>query len=329
MSKPAEAAEQLAGASGNERVDGWRDQVRTVCGESLEVMVDRDAFANGAILTSAIGGFRVSLISADPHSVYLSGKRATDADGHVYVTAPLSGTIEVTQDGGHAVVGAGDVVTFDSTRSYALEVPERFQMVAVRFPHQLIGLTPGATAKLTAEPWAGDEGVGALVSQTLGTLGKQVNDWDLAVTEPLSTAISGLISTLFTDRLRDEGGEDPLAARQALMLRVQSYAREHISDPDLRPVVLARKHNVSLRYLQVVFSMQGTSPAKWIRDERLSGILNDLSNPRNDHLTVAIIGERWGLLDASQVSRLFRQRYGVTPRDYRQLRQRGEDVPIS
>lgn len=329
MSEPVQAADKLDGSKVSERMDLWRDQVRTVCGESLEVMVDRDAFADGAIMTSAIGGFRVSLISADPHSVYLSGKRASDADGHVYVTAPLSGTIEVTQDGGHAIVAAGDVVTFDSTRSYALEVPERFQMVAVRFSHQLIGLSPGVTSKLTAEPWAGTQGVGALVSQTLGTLGKQVTDWDSAVTEPLSTAISGLISTLFTDRLHDEGGEDPLAARQALMLRVQSYAREHIADPDLRPVVLARKHNVSLRYLQVVFSMQGTSPAKWIRDERLAGILNDLSNPRNDHLNVAVIGERWGLQDASQVSRLFRQRYGITPRDYRNLRQRGDDVPIA
>lgn len=299
-----------------------------MCGASLEVMIDRDAFVDGSILTSAIGGFRVSLISADPHSVYLSGRRASDEDGHVYVTAPLAGKVELTQDGGHATVTPGDVVTFDSSRSYVLELHERFQMVALRFSHRLIGLNPRVTSKLTAEPWSGDQGVGALVGQTLGTLGKQLTDWDTAVTEPLSTAISGLISTLFTDRLQDETGEDPVAARQALMLRVQSYAREHIADVALNPAMLARRHNVSLRYLQVVFATQGSSPAKWIRDERLAGILSDLSNPRNDHLTVAVIGERWGLQDASQVSRLFRQRYGLTPRDFRKLRQQGSDVPI-
>jgi AraC-like DNA-binding protein len=324
MSDPAGTG---AGTPG-ERLELWREAVRGVCGESLEVSIDREAFADGAILTSSIGGFRVALISADPHAVYLSGKRASDADGHVYVTAPLSGRAEIDQDGGHATVSPGDVVTFDSTRSYALELPERFKMVALRFPHRLIGLDPGITSKLTAEPWHGTSGVGALVGQTLGTLGQQVTNWDTAVTEPLSTAISGLVSTLFTDRLRDDGAEDPLAARQMLMLRVQSYAREHIADPALSPAVLAKRHNVSLRYLQVVFAMQGTSPAKWIRDERLSGILTDLSNPSTDHLTVAVIGERWGLLDASQVSRLFRQRYGMTPRDYRKLRQRGRDVPL-
>jgi len=237
-------------------------------------MVDRETFAEGTILTSAIGNFRVSLISADPHSVYLSGRRAAGSDGHVYVTVPLSGKAEISQDGGHATVVPGDVVTFDSTRSYALEMPERFRMVALRFPHRLIGLSPGVTPKLTAEPWPSTTGIGALVSQTLGTLGTQLTDWDDAVTEPLGTAIGGLITTLFADRLRAEDS-DPLAARQMLMLRVQSYARGNLGDPALSPAVLARRHNVSLRYLQVLFATQGSSPAKWIRDERLAGILTD------------------------------------------------------
>jgi AraC-like DNA-binding protein len=310
-------------------LDLWRDQVRDVCGASLEVLVDRSTFAEGTILTSTIGNFRVALISADPHSVYLSGRRAANADGHVYVTAPLSGTAEISQDGGHATVTPGDVVTFDSTRSYALEMPEPFQMVALRFPHRLIGLNPGVTAKLTADPWSRASGMGALVGQTLGTLGTQLADWDETVTESLGTAIGGLITSLFADRLRDEEDSDPHAARQMLMLRVQTYARENLSDPALGPGVLAKRHNVSLRYLQVLFAEQGTSPAKWIRDERLAGILGDLNNSRNDHFTVAAIGERWGLLEASQVSRLFRQRYGMTPRDYRKLRQQGSELSVT
>ncbi|HEU5473528.1 MAG TPA: helix-turn-helix domain-containing protein [Actinophytocola sp.] len=308
------------------RFDRWREQVRDACGEALQVTVDRDAFASGTILTSAIGNFRISLISADPHAVFLSRRRASEDDGHVYVTAPLQGRAEVSQDGGHAVVTPGDVVTFDSSRSYALEMPEPFQMVALRFPHRLIGLNPGVTSKLTADPWPSTASLAVLVSQTLETLGTQLENWDPVVAEPLGATIGGLITTLFADRLRSGADHDPLAARQMLMLRVQTFARENLSDPALSPAMLAKRHNVSLRYLQVLFAAQGASPARWIRDERLAGLLADLNNPANDHLTVAALGERWGLVDGSQISRLFRQRYGLTPRDFRKLRQHGTEI---
>ncbi|WP_168211441.1 helix-turn-helix domain-containing protein [Actinosynnema sp. ALI-1.44] len=309
-----------------QRIDQWRDQVRRTCGLNLDVVVDRDTFAEGTILTSAIGHFRVSLISADAHSVYLSNRRASDTDGHVYVTVPLSGEAELSQDGGTTTVAPGEVVTFDSSRSYTLEMPQRFQMVALRFPHRSLGLTPDITRKLTSRPWPSSNGVGALVSQSLGTLGQQLRDLPDAAAEPLGMVLGGLVTTLFTDRLHDEE-DDTVAARQMLLLRVLSYAKRHIADPALSPAVLAKKHNISLRYLQVIFAAQRTSPAKWIRDERLTGILADLNNPRTDHLTVAAIGERWGLQEPSQVSRLFRQRYGMTPREFRKLRQQGVDIP--
>lgn len=287
------------------------------------MVADRGEFAEGTIRTGILGNFRVSLISADSHAVFRSSKDAAKDDGHVYVTAPLIGTEELTQDGGHVTVTPGDVVTFDSTRPYALEMPEPFQMVALRFPHGLIGLSPGTTQKLTAAPWPGTMGVGALVSQALGTLGQHLADWDDdAVTEPLGTAIGGLITTLFAERLREtETDHDALAARQMLMLRIQTFAKEHLPDLSLGPTMLAKRHNVSLRYLQLLFAEQGTSPAKWIRDERLARCHADLNNPRYDHLTVAALGERWGLIGASQISRLFRRRYGLTPRDFRKHRQ--------
>ena len=81
--------------------------------------------------------------------------------------------------------------------------------------------------------------------------------------------------------------------------------------------MLARRHSISLRSLQLLFAEHGTSPARWIRDERLHRVRADLTDPRLAHLTVAMIGERWGLVDASQVSRLFRAKYGVSPSRYR------------
>ncbi|MDH6577481.1 helix-turn-helix transcriptional regulator [Kitasatospora sp. MAP5-34] len=106
-------------------------------------------------------------------------------------------------------------------------------------------------------------------------------------------------------------------AGQELLLRIQSFARSRLADPELGPGMLARHHHISLRYLQKLFKDHGQSPAGWIRNERLSRCRAELRDPRLAHLSVAVIGDRSGLYGASHFSRLFRKRYGVAPGEYR------------
>jgi AraC-like DNA-binding protein len=307
-----------ASAAPAHRFDLWREHVRKVCG-ALDVRADRGRFANGSIVSSRFGELRMSLISADAHAVSRSSKVADD--GHLYVSTPLHGRITISQDGNDTTVRPGEVVSFDSTRPYTLASREPMRLAAVRFPHEAMGLTSGSTHRLTAHPWPGTTGVGALVSTMFTTLAAQLTELSGAERAPLGGTIGGLITSLFAERLTPAAG-DPHVARQMVMLRVQAFAREHLADRAITPATLARQHNISLRYLQLLFAEQDTSPARWLRDERLARCRDELADPRYDHLTVAAIGARWGLGGASQMSRLFRRRYGVAPSDFR--RQRAE-----
>ncbi len=304
------------------RFDLWREQVRRTCG-TLQVLGDQATFVGGSIATSSLGAVRVSLISAGPHTVIREERIASREGGHVYVAAPLRGTSRLAQDGIDVTVQTGDIVSFDSSRSYTLTMLEPFEMLALRTTHRALGLSPESTKYLTAKPWTGSSGIGALASRTFAALGRHVTELEEAVRESLGTTIGGLISTLFAERLQS-CAVDPAVARQLLLLKITSFAKEHLGNYSLSPTTMARHHNISLRYLQMLFAEQGMSPAKWIRDERLSRLGHDLTDPRYQHMTVAAIGERWGLFGASQVSRLFRREYGLTPSEYRRLRQRVE-----
>jgi AraC-like DNA-binding protein len=309
-----------ASAAPAHRFDLWREHVRKVCG-ALDVRADRDRFVNGSIVSSRFGELRMSLISADAHAVSRTRRSADVAgDGHVYVSTPLCGRIRISQDGNDTTVRPGEVVSFDSTRPYTLASHEPMQLAAVRFPHEAMGLTSGSTHRLTAHPWPGTSGVGALVSTMFTTLAAQLTELTGAERAPLGGTIGGLITSLFAERLT-QGAADPLVARQMLVLRVKAFAREHLADRAVTPAMLARQHNISLRYLQLLFAEQDTSPARWLRDERLARCRAELADPRYDHLAVAAIGARWGLCGASQMSRLFRRLYGVTPSDFRRQRE--------
>lgn len=298
------------------RFDTWRDLVGETCGP-LRVERGAEGDFTGTIVHGQFGPVRTALVTADPHAVERTPRLIRRADHpNLYVCAMLDGEARVTQDGHAATARVGNLVAFDSARPYTLAMHRRFRMVFVTFAHGLVGLTPRDTQSLVAAGWSAQHGVGVLLCKLLDGLADHMTEVSPASAERLGDSVGNLVVAMFTERLRD-AAPDPGVARRALLLRVQAFAREHLADPALSPAMLARHHHISLRYLQVLFQEQETSPARWIRDQRLSRCHDDLRNPRYDHLTVASIGERWGLPGASHFSRLFRERYQVTPREYR------------
>lgn len=298
-------------ANGFER---WEHHAQETCG-TLQDLCDPDRFGCGRIVTATLAELHVSVISADPHTVVRQPRATGGEPGHVYVTTPLRGFAMLSQDDRQVAVPPGEIVSFDSSRPYTLTMPEPFRMVAVRAQHQALGLTPDPTRHLETNSWSSLTGTGGLASRTLAALGQHLTAFDEASFEPLGSTIIGLVNTLFAERLHF--ADDPGLDRRALMANICRTAWECLADSELNPAMLARRHSISLRSLQMLFAEHGTSPARWIRDERLHRVRADLTDPRLAHLTVAMIGERWGLVDASQVSRLFRAKYGVSPSRYR------------
>jgi AraC-like DNA-binding protein len=292
----------------------WEHHAEETCG-TLQVLHDPDGFACGRIVTATLVDLHVSVISADPHTVVRQPRATGGEPGHVYVTTPLRGFAVLSQDDRQVAVPPGEIVAFDSSRPYTLTMPEPFRMVTVRAQHQSLGLTPDSTRIHETSPWSSLTGIGALAGRTLAALGQHLTEFDEASLEPLQSTFVGLGATLGAEQLHAAGY--PRLDRRTLIANICRTARECLADSELDPATLARRHSISLRSLQVLFAEHGTSPAKWIRDERLHRIRADLSDPRLAHLTVAMIGKRWGLVDASQVSRLFRAKYGVSPRQYR------------
>lgn len=304
----------------NQRFDQWRDLVRLSCGP-LQVLPGDDDFAAGTIMKGALGGMNVSVVDADPHTVVRTERLIRGADAeYMYLCGVLEGSARIEQGDRRATGRTGELISFDSTRPYTLTMPEKFRMIALMFPHRMVGLSPNGTRTLTAKAWSGRSGVEALLFQLLDGLSCHLSELSPSTAGSLGTSVASLVSTLFAERLRLSPSE-PCAARHSLMLRVQAFARQHLADQRLDPQLLAQRHGVSLRYLQNLFQEQGTSPARWIRDERLARCHEDLRAPHSAHLTVAAIGERWGLPGPSHFTRLFRDRYGVTPSDFRKSEQ--------
>ncbi|MFD5144675.1 helix-turn-helix domain-containing protein [Streptomyces sp. NPDC058401] len=274
----------------------------------------------GTTVRREFGDVTISLVTGEAHEAVRPGRHIrADPSESLRVFRALAGEIHVHQDGRRGQASGPQIICCDTSRPYRLILPRPFHLVEVQLPHRHLGMSAADTAKLTATGWCGRMGAGALLSQLLAGLHDHGTEIHSAV-DRVGATVAGLTAAVLADRLRHVAAEDEVA-RHDLMLNIQGFIRARLSDPDLTPQAVAEHHNISLRYLQRIFQEHGTSPARWIRDERLARCRSELRDPRLEHLPVGVIGERSGLYQASHFSRLFRDRYGLTPRGYRTMRE--------
>ncbi len=102
-----------------------------------------------------------------------------------------------------------------------------------------------------------------------------------------------------------------------LLIHAQAYIEARLGDPTLNPDELARGCFISTRYLHRVFEAEGLRVCDFIRSARLDRCRRDLLDPAFADQPISAVASRWGLPSAPHFSRLFRQAYGCSPREFR------------
>ena len=190
-------------------------------------------------------------------------------------------------------------------------------MLVVMFPHELLNLRSDDLAKVTARRVSGRRGVGGLVSPFLVKLANELRSDQIAPTFELSNAVLDLLAAAFSEQLECESSVRPETRRHALVLQIKAFIDARLDDPELTTATIAAAHYISPRYLQKLFEAEGSTVTDWIRRRRLDHCKRELLDPRNAGEPISRIAARWGLLDSSHFSRLFRATYGMSPREFR------------
>ncbi|WP_369215325.1 AraC family transcriptional regulator [Streptomyces flavofungini] len=142
--------------------------------------------------------------------------------------------------------------------------------------------------------------------------------------EALATATTELVRALLQSAAHAEDAPVVRATMdETLLTRVLAYARRHLADRDLTPERMAREHAISVRGLYLLLSGAGISLEQWLITERLAKARRMLAAPRYDRLTVAALAARCGFSSPSHFSRRFQAAYGMSPGEWRRLRQGG------
>ncbi|WP_217995056.1 helix-turn-helix domain-containing protein, partial [Methylogaea oryzae] len=106
-------------------------------------------------------------------------------------------------------------------------------------------------------------------------------------------------------------------SRISLLNRAKAFIERHLSDPGLNAGAIAAGVGVSPRYLNTLFQAEQTSLMRYVWQRRVERCRTDMLAGTHAGRSLSEIAFRWGFNDPSHFSRLFRRRFGCTPRECR------------
>jgi AraC-like DNA-binding protein len=141
--------------------------------------------------------------------------------------------------------------------------------------------------------------------------------FDPVLTQTAVTHVHDLIAFIVGAH-RD--GQEIIAERglkAAQMQAVKTYIATHLADLDLSVTSVAVVHKLSLRYLQRLFEVEGTTFTAYVLTRRLEHAYRLLSSPARLSHTIGMIAAEVGFADIPHFNGMFKRRFGATPSDIR------------
>lgn len=318
----AAASVSTAGVPNADRLALWGDFVRRYIGR-LHTDAYGDHRFDGTLKLNDLGAAKLCRIEVSRHRVVRTPEliRADDR-GYVKIVAQASGSGCFEQGGRKAVLGPGDWAIYDTTKAYIAANPEGVLQLAVLLPRERLGFADHELEKLMVRRFSGRAGVGRLAYGLIAETFEAVPAGQLPDGEDLAARLSDLVRQAALERM---GRPTDLTLQENARDRIKAFITANLDDPALSLDGVAGALNCSKRYLHKLFRDETETLNEYIWRSRLEMVRRDLDDPVQIHRSITDIAFAWGFNSSAHFSRLFRERYGVSPTGYRTMMHRAEE----
>lgn len=307
-----------------DRFDIWRELVGRTRSPSNTISPYAADFW-GEYRSMELGPVTMSVAASVPTRFWRNARLVRQYDPEVYhLSLVLDGELALDHAGRTDLFRPHDLHLAESSQPYDLRVRHDRERHVVRglgidFPRTLLHLPSNRVRELLGRGMSGREGMGALLSDFLIGLERQADTLRPADAARLGTVVLDLVSAWLAQVLDAEAALSPETRQQAMAERIRAFIRQNLHDPELTPPVIAAAHHISVSYLHRVFEQHwhGETVAAWIRRQRLENASRDLADPALRTTPIHAVAARWGMPRASDFTRAFRARYGLSPREHR------------
>jgi len=285
---------------------------------SLDCHASTKSLQRGSILTAGSSSTTLSVVEANAQTVNRTPERIRRDNAEIgLISFQLEGNCVVSQAEQDIDIKPGQFTIYDSTRPYSLEFDRPFRQLVMQVSRNQLSGSLGPLKQLCAQNFHTHSAAHEVAGVYLQSLASRLGNIDERNLDQYGSVALDLLVLAISPH---EVSSKLVRHRSSAVLREQAngviasrFKDEAVSTPDI-----ASELNVSARRLQEVFAQIDSSPMQALWDYRLKQVRKQLENPLFRSVLVTDIALRNGFCDSAQLSRKFKQAFGVSPRQFRE-----------
>jgi len=296
------------------RIPMWREEFgRRIVHADIEPLSDVPFHAEATL--HALPGLRTLAWQGAPMHFKRSQANIVDGDDSIGFVVCSPSRSQLTQRGQEIEFRAGDAIALLHSEPAIVTYTEGLQF-GLAVPRDALMLRVANVESLTMRPISRRTEALRLVMTYLKWA---LKDGALAapkLRDAVVTHIHDLVALAISEcaPLGESSASAVVAARHSAAL---DHIAAHFQDPELCLEMAARCQGISPRYLQHLMTSSGASFTERVNELRLQRAFALLIDPHGSARRISDIALEVGFSDISHFNRLFRARFGVSPRGVR------------
>lgn len=298
-----------------DRLAVWRELVfQSAMGVDVELESDLPFRADATICQ--LPGLRI-MSGRTPPATYQRRDRTIDVDD-LTLQFGAAGESLAHLNGRDSEIGSGEAYALPCGDRVAIRVLHDAEFASLRFPRAALAGLVANLGGTYCQPVASTTPALLLLKRYIRLL----KDDAVVLASPglqhaAVTHVYDLIAlTLGATRDAAEAA-NARGVRAARLKAMQDDVIRCMKDQSLSVRIVARRHNVTPRYVQKLFEQSGETFTEFVVAQRLVRATRLLSDPQLSDRTLTSIALEVGFGDLSYFNRAFRRRFGESPADVR------------
>jgi AraC family transcriptional regulator, positive regulator of tynA and feaB len=267
---------------------------------------------DSSLESAPLGSIGVSQVRGSAQDVFRTRSAiARSRENYFYLLCKTDSSWSSVQDGYANHLLPNDVVLIDSRLCYEFHFPVSADSMSLQLPPSWVESWLVDPARYIARRIDGQAGWGAVLSSFMRQLSPDAVAPPPLPAQLLTDQLGALLALATGSKVPGKAASD--AGTTALRGRVLDTIRARHAEPGLTAATVAADVSVSERTLHRSLAGSGQSFGSYLAACRMSVAQRMLRDPRFDRLSVAEVGRRIGLSDASHFVRQCRRHLGGTP----------------
>lgn len=299
-----------------DRSVAWR-QVIGKLGFAVSENIEEDEFNCAATFMTSLVGMNFAKISCSAQTLT---RNLPLRDEALFVFLHQDGHVACESDGRKWTPAVGDVLLVPATKRIEIASQAGFRGLMVSIPKvafnsRLVQATLGDVCLVR-----GESGIGRVLSALLSSVAQTLGELQRSEIRPLDLLILEMLMVATNSDDMVQTAADAAGTQSMILRRICQNIELRLGDRNLDLKRVAKEEGISPRYLQKLFRRTGESFTHYLLCRRLERCSNYLTDPHFDNLSISEICFHWGFGDPAHFSRVFRDKFGKTPSDYRKDR---------